>query len=277
LTLEDNPASALSMLSDNKSLAPPGLVHPRKHVPTPKVVRNNYNVALEFLAWILYNQSFQSLELTGSLYDGEGSSANSVNGVLGRFFFNICLLKTCMLPILFLHGGRYSSAVSKLLQSPLSESTMEDLDSYLRDEMALTTLIYYVEDNRRDDASYNQPVRKRLARALTSPLIERVKQITASCGCRADKNVNHLSGLCNRSADYSRNLTNEKLCVVCCKLSTLRCGRCKMLYYCTQAHQKQHYSAHSKTCVSSVPTASLDPTATATSDISKSKLPAGPC
>lgn len=49
----------------------------------------------------------------------------------------------------------------------------------------------------------------------------------------------------------NKNATNLKItknCAICGKESTNRCGTCKIVYYCTAEHQRQHWAAHKLTC-----------------------------
>ena len=52
--------------------------------------------------------------------------------------------------------------------------------------------------------------------------------------------ANLVSRICQMSA------INE--CAFCRKVSSLRCARCKKVFYCCKEHQKSHWKAHKSVC-----------------------------
>ncbi|KDQ61046.1 hypothetical protein JAAARDRAFT_55767 [Jaapia argillacea MUCL 33604] len=55
-------------------------------------------------------------------------------------------------------------------------------------------------------------------------------------------------------AEAARGIAAQPKCLVCSQPADKRCGTCKSAFYCSGAHQKQHWGSHKATCKTTKPT-----------------------
>ena len=114
-------------------------------------------------------------------------------------------------------------------------------DQDKREKDLMVQLGFVSDDGKKEEEKKVEDTIKSTEEQMKEAMYETDDMIIYSPSIKLGKgDANLISRICQTSA------INE--CAFCRKVSSLRCARCKKVFYCCKEHQKSHWKAHKSVC-----------------------------